>query len=445
MTATTLVSADRQLTHRDVAVVALPITLSNATTPLVGFVDTAVIGQLGEAHLIGGVAIAANIFNALYWGFGFLRMGTTGLTAQAAGASNATEIAANLFRALLVAGLAGVLIVLFQAPIARGALWFMGASSAVETAARDYYDMRIWAAPAGLANFALLGWFIGLGRAGVAFWIQIVLNLLNVGLAILFVLGFGWGVAGAGLAALLAEWSAALLGFALAFRELKARTATANRAAVLDLGRLKKMFAVNRDIMIRTFCALGAFLFFTAQSAQTNDVTLAANAVLMSLASIAVYLLDGFAFAAETLVGQAIGAATRERFREAVALSTVWAGGFGLVTTAVLWLSGPAVIDMMTASEDVRAVARTYLFWAALTPIVGVWCFQLDGIFIGATRTADMRNMMILSLLLYIAAWAVLKPAFANHGLWAALHVFYVVRALTLWARFPALQRAAFP
>jgi MATE family multidrug resistance protein len=444
MAATSLVSADRRLTHRDVAVVALPITLSNATTPLVGFVDTAVIGQLGEAHLIGGVAIAANIFNAIYWGFGFLRMGTTGLTAQAAGASDSTEIAANLFRALLVAGLAGALIVLLQVPLARGALWFMGASSAVEVAARDYYDMRIWAAPAGLANFALLGWFIGLGRAGVAFWLQIVLNLLNVGLAILFVLGLGWGVAGAGLAALIAEWSAAVLGFALAFRELKARSATANRLAVLDVGRLKKMFAVNRDIMIRTFCVLGAFLFFTAQSAQTNDVTLAANAVLMSMAAIAVYLLDGFAFAAETLVGQAIGAATRERFREAVALSTVWAGGFGLVTTAVLWLSGPAVIDMMTASEDVRAAARTYLFWAALTPIVGVWCFQLDGIFIGATRTADMRNMMILSLLIYIAAWAVLKPAFANHGLWAALHVFYVVRALTLWARFPALERAAF-
>jgi len=444
MAATSLVSADRRLTHRDVAVVALPITLSNATTPLVGFVDTAVIGQLGEAHLIGGVAVAANIFNALYWGFGFLRMGTTGLTAQAAGASDSTEVAANLFRALLVAGLAGALIVVFQAQIAQGALWFMGASPAVEAAARGYYDMRIWAAPAGLANFALLGWFIGLGRAGVAFWLQIVLNVLNVVLAILFVLGLGWGVAGAGLAALLAEWSAALLGFALAFRELKARAATAGRAAVLDIARLKKMFAVNRDIMIRTFCALGAFLFFTAQSAQTNDVTLAANAVLMSMASIAVYLLDGFAFAAETLVGQAIGAGTRERFREAVALSTIWAGGFGLVTTAVLWLSGPAVIDMMTASEEVRAAARIYLFWAALTPIVGVWCFQLDGIFIGATRTADMRNMMILSLLLYIAAWAVLKPAFANHGLWAAIHVFYVVRALTLLTRFPALERAAF-
>jgi MATE family multidrug resistance protein len=444
MAATSLVSADRRLTHRDVAVVALPITLSNATTPLVGFVDTAVIGQLGEAHLIGGVAIAANIFNALYWGFGFLRMGTTGLTAQAAGAADSTEVAANLFRALLVAGLAGALIVIFQAHIAHGALWFMGASPAVEVAARGYYDMRIWAAPAGLANFALLGWFIGLGRAGVAFWLQIVLNLLNVALAILFVLGLGWGVAGAGLAALISEWSAALLGFALAFRELKARAAAAGRAAILDIARLKKMFAVNRDIMIRTFCALGAFLFFTAQSAQTDDVTLAANAVLMSLASIAVYLLDGFAFAAETLVGQAIGAGTRERFREAVALSTIWAGGFGLVTTAVLWLSGPAVIDMMTASEDVRAAARIYLFWAALTPIVGVWCFQLDGIFIGATRTADMRNMMILSLILYIAAWAVLKPAFANHGLWAAIHVFYVVRALTLLTRFPALERGAF-
>ena len=444
MSTATEVRADRRLTHRDVAMIALPITLSNATTPLVGFVDTVAVGQLGAAHLIGGVAIAANIFNAIYWGFGFLRMGTTGLTAQAVGAGDRTEVAANLYRALLIAGLAGGLIVVFQVPLARGALWFMGASAEVEAAARAYYDMRIWAAPAGLANFALLGWFIGLGRAGIAFWLQILLNALNVVLAFLFVMWLGLGVPGAGLAALISEGVAACLGLVLAARELARRGAAADRRAVLDMARLRRMFAVNVDITIRTFCVLGAFLFFTAQSAQTNDLTLAANAVLMSMASITVYLLDGFAFAAETLVGQAIGARTRARYREAVWLSTIWAGLFGIGLTFILWFGGPYVIDLMTTSPDVRATAMTYLIWAALTPIVGVWCFQLDGIFIGATRTADMRNMMILSFAIYIAVWSVLAPAFGNHGLWASLHVFYVVRLLTLGARLPALERAAF-
>jgi len=440
-----VVSPERRLSHRDVVAIALPITLSNATTPLVGFVDTLAIGQLGAAHLIGGVAIAANIFNAIYWGFGFLRMGTTGLTSQAVGAADRTEVAANLFRALLIAGIAGALVILLQGPLARGALWFMGASSNVEAAARAYYDVRIWAAPAGLANFALLGWFIGLGRAGIAFWLQLWLNLLNVGLAYLFVIHYGLGVEGAGLAALIAEVTAAAVGIAVAWRELAARGAGAGWTAVLDATRLNRMVAVNVDITIRTFCVLGAFLFFTAQSAQTNDLTLAANAVLTSMATIAVYLLDGFAFAAETLIGQSIGAGSRARFREAMWLSTIWAGVFGVVLSVGLWLGGPAIIDVMTTSVEVRETALQYLVWAALTPIVGVWCFQLDGVFIGATRTADMRNMMILSFLVYVGAWAVLKPLFANHGLWAALHVFYVVRAASLLARLPALQRATFP
>ncbi len=305
--------------------------------------------------------------------------------------------------------------------------------------------MRIWAAPAGLANFALLGWFIGLGRASVAFWLQLLLNLLNVGLAFLLVIHFGRGVEGAGLAALIAEVTAAAVGIVVALRELEARAAGAGWTAILDVARLKRMVAVNVDITIRTFCVLGAFLFFTAQSAQTNDLTLAANAILTSMATIAVYLLDGFAFAAETLIGQSIGAGSRARFRESMWLSTIWAGIFGVVLSAGLWLAGAPIIDAMTTSAEVRETAGQYLVWAALTPIVGVWCFQLDGVFIGATRTGDMRNMMILSLLVYIVAWAVLKPLFANHGLWAALLVFYVVRAMSLLARLPALQRAAFP
>lgn len=444
MPATGVVAPGRRLTHVDIAALALPITLSNATTPLVGFVDTLAVGQLGLPHLIGGVAIASNVFNAIYWGFGFLRMGTTGLTAQAAGAADATEVAANLARALLVALAAGGFIVLVQAPLWRGAIWFMGASPAVSDAAGVYFAYRVWAVPAGLANFALLGWLIGLGRSGLAFCLQIVLNALNIAGALLFVVALEWGVAGVGIAALIAECSAAVIGLALVLGECRRRGLVFAWAATADIGRLRRMFAVNTDIMLRTFLALTAFLFFTAQGAQTGDLTLAANAILMSMSSVAIYLLDGFAFAAEALVGQAIGAMTRARFREAMRLSTIWAAGFGIALSAIVWFAGPAIIDAMSTSPEVRATARLYLIWAALTPIVGVWCFQLDGVYIGATWTADMRNMMLASLVVYFTAWAILKPAFANHGLWAALHVFYVARATTLLIRLPALERATF-
>lgn len=435
---------DRPLTHRHVAAIAIPITLSNATTPLVGFADTVIVGRLGDAALIGGVAVAANIFNFLYWTFGFLRMGTTGLTAQAVGARDVAEVGANLYRPVLIALGAGVAMVLAQAVIAAFSLHLMAPSPAVSEAARQYFDIRIWAAPAGLVNFALIGWFIGLGRAGVAFWLQLLLNLVNIALAIVLVVRFDLGVTGVAIAALVAEVSAAAAGLVIAILEQRRREAVCDLARVLDRAALARAFAVNRDIMIRTLCALSAFSLFLAQSARTDDVTLAANAVLHSIAMVTVYLLDGFAFSAETLVGHAIGARRRDRFDEAIGYSTVWAGAVGLVLSLAVWLGGDALLAAMTTNAAVREAAAGYLVWAALTPIVGVWCFQLDGIFIGATRTRDMRDMMILSFVGYLAAVAILQPAFGNHGLWAALIVFYVLRALTLAPRIPALRRDAF-
>jgi MATE family multidrug resistance protein len=262
---------------------------------------------------------------------------------------------------------------------------------------------------------------------------------------VLFVSYLGYGIPGVATAALMAEWLAALLGLAIAYADLVRRGAAAPMSQVLDLARMKLTFRVNSDIMIRTVCALIVALFFTAQGARTGDLTLAANAILNTIAMVMIFFLDGFAFAAEALVGRAIGAQRFARFREAVRLSTMWAAGVGVVLSLVIWFAGPLIIDFMTTSPDVRAAAREYLIWAALSPIVGVWCFQLDGIFIGATRTADMRNMMILSAAIFFAAWATLQPAFGNHGLWAAMIVFYVARALTLLGRYPSLSRSAFP
>jgi len=443
--AVTILSRDATVTrlrHRDVLAIALPMIFSNVTTPLIGAVDTAVIGQLGSAPLIGAVAIGATIFTFFYWAFGFLRMGTTGLTAQASGAARQREVLATLCRALIVAGAAGLAIITLQGAIAAAAFTLMGASADVDTAARTYFDIRIWSAPAALANYALVGWFIGLGRAGMAFRLQLLLNLTNIGLDALFVLGFGWGIAGVAAGTLIAETGAAVVGIAVALRAADGVKLRAWR--VFNAGKLKRMIAVNGDIMIRTLSLLFAFSFFTAQGARSGDLILAANAVLMHFLSVSAYFLDGVAYATEALTGKAIGARDPKRFSAAVRLSSVWAAALSLATGAAFWLAGGAIIDLMTVNADVRDIAQDYLFWAALAPIIGVACFQLDGIFIGATRTRDMRNMMLISLAVYLGAWALLTPAFGNHGLWAALMVLFVVRALTLAWRFPALERAAF-
>ena len=430
------------LTLRHVLAIALPITLSNATAPLVGLVDTAVIGQLGKPHLIGGVAIAANIFNTMYWLLGFLRMGTTGFAAQATGAGDQLEVVATLLRALGFALIAGLVLIAFQRPVRGAFLYLLGGSEAVQAAAQDYFDVRIWAAPAGLINLALMGWFIGLGRAMTAFYLQLFLNVMNIALAVGLVAGLGFEVRGVGIAALIAEVTAAVAGVLVARRVLVARGVRPAWASVLDLSRFKTMLVASGDIMLRTGCVLGAVMIFVAQGAKAGDATLAANAVLSSILMVSIYFLDGYAFAAETLVGHAAGARNQGRFDTAVRLATLACAATGIAVSMLIWTLGPLIIDGMTTHAEVRDGARTFLIWAALSPLIGIWCFLLDGIFIGATRTRDMRNMMLISFAVFLAALAVLAPRFGNHGLWAAYNLFFVARAVTLGSRYPALRAA---
>ena len=430
--------------HREVLAIALPITLSNATVPLIGFIDTAVVGQLGAPHLMGAVAIGAVIFNMLYWTFSFLRMGTTGLTAQALGAVQPREIAGHLLRALMVAVGCGAALVLLQVPIRKAAFWLTGGSAEVLEAATIYFDIRIWAAPAGLVNFALLGWLIGLGRAGVAFGLQLFLNALNIGLALLLGLMLGGGVAGVAWGALIAEIAAALAGLAIAWRIATGMGARAPLADTFDFPKLKRAFAMNGDLVVRSLTGYAALVVFTSEGARTGDVTLAANALLYGMMMIAIYLLDGFAFAAEALVGRSVGARDLDGFWRSVAISTLWAVLFAAGLALVLWLAGPHIIAGSAKSREVQAAALAYLAWVALAPLAGVWCFQLDGIFTGATRTRDMRNMMIVSIAVFLVAFAVLGRAFGNDGLWASYMVLFLTRAATLGSRMPELVRARF-
>jgi MATE family multidrug resistance protein len=433
-----------RLGHRAVLAIAVPIMASNVSEPLIGVVDTAILGQLGDAYYIGAIAVGSVIFSFLFWAFGFLRMGTSGLTAQASGAGDDEELRATLGRALLLAAIIGGGLIVLSPIIADVAFVLIEGSNDVETHARSYFDIRIWSAPAALANYAFLGWFIGLGRAYIAFILQLILNLTNIALDAVLVLGLDMGVEGVAIGTVGAQVIAALAGAWLVWRETSRRSGGWSWARVATAAQIRRTIAVNTDILIRTLCLIFAFTWFTAQAAKSGDIILAANAVLFNITMVVTYMLDGFAFAAETLSGQAAGARDRQRFLDAVRLSSLWAVVGGALMSFFVWFGGGWAIDLLTVNEEIRDVSRVYLMWAAMVPLAGVACFQFDGIYIGVTRTADMRNMMLFSVVVYFAAWWALTPVFANHGLWASLIIFFVIRGITLGARFPALLRATF-
>ena len=432
---------DRTLTHRAVLAIAVPVMISNVSTPLIGLVDTWIVGRYPNATYIGAVAVGALVFTFVFWGFGFLRMGTTGLTAQAVGAGDQDELAAWLGRSLLIAATAGIGLILLQWPIRESAFALLGASPEVERLARGFFAVRIWSAPATLANYALLGWFIGLGRSKIGLVLQLVLNLTNMVLDLVFVLGLHWNVRGVALGSTLAEYVAAALGVVLAVRYLRDAGGRLHWPRIVDPARLKRAFVVNGDIMIRTLALTTVFVWFTSQGARQGDAILAGNAVLMQFIGASAFFLDGMAFAAEALVGRAMGAAQRAGLTLAARMTTLWAAAVALVLTAVLFLFGTDFIDGLTVDPGARAAAREFLPWAAGVPVLGVWAFQLDGIFIGATRSADMRNAMLASLVIFLIAWRVSLP-WGNTGLWAAFYVHYLARTGSLLYFYPALVRS---
>ena len=432
------------VTHRGVLAIAVPIMLSNVTEPMIGVVNTAVIGQLPGAYYIGAITVGALIFNFIYWGFGFLRLGTGGLSAQATGRGDAEELVAVLMRALIIAGVAGIAIILLSPLIGRLTFSLIEGSAEVEGHAATYFYIRVFSAPFALIGFCLIGWFVGQGRARTAFVIQLYLNLTNMALSLLFVLGLGMTSDGVALAALIAEVTAALVGLFIAFRRLREMGARFERYRVFDRAKLIRTLAINRDIMIRTVCLVLVFSWFTARGAKASDVIVSANAILMHFFDVAAFLIDGFAFATEALVGQSVGAHDRRRFNKAVQLTSIWAMVVGLLTFTIIWVGGPVFIDGMTVNAEVRETSRHYLLWSALAPLIGVACFQYDGIFTGATQTADMRNMMLVSMIVFFLAWWPLEQVYGNHGLWASMIVFFAARGIFFALRMPALRRTAF-
>ncbi|SEN87676.1 MATE family efflux transporter [Palleronia pelagia] len=431
----------RPVTHARVLGVALPIVLSNATVPILGIVDTGVVGQLGEAAPIGAVGIGAVILTAIYWIFGFLRMGTTGFASQALGRNDGPEAAVILSRALGIGLMAGVSIIALQIPLFWLAFIVSPASTEVEALARDYMAVRVFSAPALISIYAITGWLIAAERTRGVLAVQVAINGLNIGLDLWFVLGLGWGVTGVAWATFIAEWSGLALGLWLC-RDAFATAAWRDWTRVADPARLKRFAQVNGDILLRSLLLQAIFVSFLFTGSRFGDVPLAANQILLQFLQITAYAMDGFAFAAEAIVGAALGAGRRDLFRRGAMVASLWGGVSGIVLAVLFAVAGGLIIDIMTTADPVRAEARIYLPYMVAAPVLGCAAWMLDGIFIGATRTGDMRNMMVISAALYAVAAVALVPAFGNHGLWMAFLLSFVFRGATLGWKYPGLERS---
>src|SRR5947209_978844 len=418
------------------------MTLAHITTPLLGFADAAVIGRLGEAHLLGAINAGAVMFDFIFWGFGFCLMATGGLSAPALGGGDREEMRAVLMRSLVLAGGIGLAIIVLQRLIALVTFAALGASPEVTEAARVYYDIRIWSAPFAFATYAILGALIGRGRTDIGLLLQIAINVGNIALNILLVYGLGLGIFGSGLGTLIAEVGGTAAGLAIIFW-LDARFYDVSRALLFAREKLRRLTAINIDIMIRTVALLFAFAYFTSFGARGGDITLAANAILMNLFMITAFFLDGFATAAEQMCGQSVGARDEAGFRAIVRLTSLWAVGFSLAVALAAFVGGGMFIDFVSTNEAVRWYARAYLPYAALAPLLGALAFEFDGVYIGATWTREMRNLMLLALALYLAAALALRPM-GNAGLWLALLTFLAARSIGQMWLYPGLVRRSF-
>ncbi len=430
--------------HRRVWSLAWPVVLANLTIPLVGAVDTAVMGRLPDPAYIGAVAVGAAVFNALYWIVGFLRMGTTGLAAQAFGARDFDELLAVVLRAAGMALAVGAALVTLQVPLLSLALWLFSASDQVERLAGDYFRLRIWGAPALLTHLVVLGALFGLQRMREALLVSVLLNLCNATLSWTFVMILGFGVKGVAAATLISEWLAAGAGAVLLTRVLLGSGARLpGRAALLHGERLAALFGMSANLIVRSFFVQLPFFVFTLLAAGFGDRILAANAVLMQLFFFMAYGLDSLAHTAESLAGHAFGAGDRARLRAATGYTLLWSVLVALAIAVLYAAVGPLLIGLLTDLPEVRQTAQAYLPWLVAAPLAAVGAFHLDGIFIGTTRTVELRNSMFLALICYLLAlWLALEPL-GNHGLWLAMTVFMVARTALLAARYPQVERLA--
>ena len=419
-----------------------PIILANISVPLLGAVDTAVVGHLPEPYYIGAVAIGAMLFNYIYHLFNCLRMGTTAPTAQARGAEDHAEVRAIIGRALILASAIGCAIVALQLPIVALAFWLIDASAEVERYGREYFTIRVWSMPAVLATYAMIGWFYGLRNVRTPLVVQIATNVVNIALALTFVVVLGWGVPGVALATVVAEYSGLAMNLAIVRRTLRELPQGPTAPRILDRAKMLKLMSMNRDLVLRTLCVVSVLGFFMGSSAKLGDVTLAANQVLHHFLVFTSFALDGFAHAAETILGEAVGRRDRAGFRRAMRVVFLWAGVFGACAMAVYAIFGHAIIALLTGIPEVRAAAADYLVWPVLMPLVSVWAYTYDGVYLAAMQTRAMRNTVMASFALFLLALYTLPPLLGNAALWLAVGVFLGGRGLLLHLASPYVIRS---
>lgn len=434
--------------HRKIFRLAIPIILANASAPLLGLADTATIGQTGNAADLGAIAMVTLVFSFVYWGFGFLRMGTTGFIAQADGAQNRDEVVAVLFRSVLLGLGIGLLLIVLQFFIGNFSVWMMSSSDDVKSLVKEYFFIRIWGAPATLITYALLGGFIGLGWTKELLWVQLLLNGVNIFLNVLFVVGFDMGISGIALGTLLAEWIALFYAWHLIMRKLDLKRPFQRLQElwlqIINRTKMIAIFKVNADIMIRTFALLAGFAWFANQGAVFGDTTLAANHVLLQFVSLSAFFLDGFAYVSEMLSGKTIGAKDKDGFLKQLKDSTQLAGFSALILAGIVVLFAPQVIRLITKETEIQILAQQHAMYAGIYILFSFVAFQLDGVFIGATRSKEMRNASLLSLLVLICVGTLLTYHYGNVGLWISFIIYVAARGVSLGLYMPKLLRELF-
>ena len=416
--------------NRKILALALPNIISNITVPLLGLVDIAIVGHLGDDSLIGGIAIGTAVFNFIYWNFAFLRMGASGCTAQAYGARNFTEIASVFVRALILALAAALLLVVFQRPIGHAVFLLMDGTPHTMSYAADYFYARIWAAPATISMFAFHGWYIGMQNSRFPMYISIGVNVVNLIFCLWFALGLGWGIVGVAWGTVVAQYSGLVLSIVLWGVYYRRFLRYIRIRECLKLDALLALFKINRDIFLRTACIVVVYTFFTSASSGMGDTMLAVNTLLMQLFTLFSYLMDGFAYAGESLAGRYTGAHNVQALNRCVRLLLVWGGVVAVLYTGVYAFGWRTVLSLFTESPAILSEAGGYVGWLIAIPLVAFIPFTIDGILIGATRTAVMRDSVFLSTALFFAVYYGFRSVIGNNALWAAFLLFLIARGI---------------
>lgn len=416
--------------NRQIIRLAIPNIISNITIPLLGMVDLAIVGRLGNDFLLGGIAIGGAIFNFIYWNFGFLRMGTSGFTSQALGRGDFGECGHTLSRALAVALLIATVMLSLQMPIVNLAQSVMGGDSQAMVWARQYFLIRIWAAPATLALYVTTGWLIGMQNAKTPMWVAILINIVNVTLSWAFAMPLGMGIKGVALGTVIAQWSGLVVSLYFIWRLYPQIRHYKVSLSIFEMSRMRAFFKVNGNIFIRTTCLVWVFTFITWASTRMGNDILSANTLLLQLFTLFSYMMDGFAYAIEALSGKYFGAGDRSLLGRAVRVTLLWGLGLSLFFTAIYATFGHAILSIFTSSEQILAVADNFLIWGAAIPLIGFGAFLLDGVMVGISASSIMRNAMLISTMIFFGLYFLLNQHLGNDAIWISFLAFLLSRGV---------------